>query len=161
MKRSNCKFGSNSLINFSILAFHIFGVWPREHSTPIHTVLIYLFKILCSAGWTIVKCICMRMLEDRVDLISLESSSRCCTTTSLLHIFNVLYNFKNIQKSFDQIREFELSYRESRYTQGNMKTFSTNSVALCVVFVFSALGLAVAAPCIYSISATYFLESVW
>lgn len=159
MKRSNLKFGSNSLINFSILAFHIFGVWPREHSTPIHTAVGYLFKILCSAGWTIVKCVCMRMLEDRVDLISLESSSRCCATTSLLHIFNVLYNFKNIQKSFNQIRE--LSYREPRYTQGNINTFSTNSVALYVVFVFSALGLTVAAPCICSISATYLLESVW
>lgn len=51
------KFGSNSLINFSPLAFHIFGVWPQNQSTIIHVVIVYAFYILCTAGWTVAKSI--------------------------------------------------------------------------------------------------------
>lgn len=158
MKRSNFKFGSNILINLSILAFHFFGVWPRKHSTLIHTVVDYSCQILCSGGWTIAKCISTRMLEHQIDLISLGSSS-IYYTMRCLHLIKVLYNLKNIQKRCNRIREFELSYRESQYTQENIQENLINPVALYVVFAFSALGLA--APCICSISVKYLLESVY
>lgn len=124
--------------------FHIFGLWPRKHSTIIYTVLGYSFHILFSAGWTIAKCIGTAMLEDRSDLILLGPSSLYCIM-SILRIFIFLYNFANIRKSFDQIREFALNDQESRYIQGRITTFSRTSVAY-VVFMFCALGSAVVTP---------------
>lgn len=144
MTSDTLKFGSNSLINFSILAFNIFGVWPRNHSTVIYTIIGYAFHILFSAGWTVAKCIGTTMLEKRSDLILLGPSSLyCCMST--LRIFIVMYNFKNIKRNYDKIIGFEVNTEEFEDTQIKIKRFSRNSVAY-VVFLFSALGSAVFEP---------------
>lgn len=144
MTKVHLTFGSNSLINFSILTFHIFGVWPRSHSTVVYTIMGYLFHILFSAGWTTAKCIGTAMLGKRSDLILLGPSSLYCIM-STIRIFIVMYNFENIKKSYDQITEFAVNDDEFEAIRKKIKIFARNSV-FYVVFLFSALGSAVVEP---------------
>lgn len=144
MTSANLTFGSNRLINFAIFIFHIFGLWPREHSTIIYTVMGYSFHIFFTAGWTVAKCIGTSMLQERSDLILLGPSTLYCIL-SVLRIFILMYNFDNIRKSFIQIRDFELNDQELRYIQQKIATFSKSSIAY-VMFLSGSLGSAILTP---------------
>lgn len=139
------KFGSNSFINFALTAFHIFGVWPRKHSTMLYTIIAFAFHTFFTAGWTTAKCIGTAMLEKRAEIILLAPTS-LYASMSTLRIYIVMFNFKRIKRSFDEITEFELkSDNESDFIRKKVKRFSRTSVAY-VIFMFSALGSALVAP---------------
>lgn len=151
MKSVNLKFGCNTFINLVILAFHIFGVWPRKHSTVIHTVIRYSIRELFSAGWTITKSFSTTMLADPIDLMLLGSSVRCyCTDRTFIRIFKIWFKFENLKKS----------NRDTGCKQRNIKTFFAKSV-LYVVFVFSAIELSDVVPYMCGIGATNLLTSVY
>lgn len=95
MKKVDLIFFSHNLINVSILAFHIFGVWPRKHSTLIHTVIDYSIKLLILAGWTITKSIITNILEDRSDICFLAIFSYFYFTKNSVTVLNV--------RSFNQL----------------------------------------------------------
>lgn len=139
------KFGSNNFINFAITAFHVFGVWPKEYSTQLYTIMAFSFHTFFTAGWTTAKCIGTAMLEKRAEIILLAPTS-LYASMSTLRIYIVMFNFKKIKRSYDEITEFELkSDQESEYIRDKVGRFSRSSVAY-VVFMFSALGSALVAP---------------
>lgn len=79
------------------------------------------------------------MLEKRAELILLAPTS-LYASMSTLRIYIVMFNFKRIKRSFDEITEFELKSDEEReFIRKQVKRFSRSSVAY-VIFMFSALG---------------------
>ncbi len=128
-------FGSNNFINFAITAFHIFGIWPRKHSTIFYTIIAFAFHTFFTAGWTTAKCIGTAMLEKRAEIILLAPTS-LYASMSTLRIYIAMFNFKRIKRSFDEITEFELKNgEESEFVLKNVKRFSRSSVAY-VIFMF-------------------------
>lgn len=139
------KFGSNSFINFAITAFHIFGVWPRKHSTILYTIAAFAFHTFFTAGWTTAKWFGTAKLEKRAELILLAPTS-LYASMSTLRIYIVMFNFEKIKRNFDEITQFELkSDSEADYIRKKVKGFSRSSVAY-VVLMFSALGSALVTP---------------
>lgn len=129
MTTTKLSFGSSRLINFSIFALYFVGVWPHKDSSVMYTVIACLFHIIFTAGWTAAKCAGTAMLDDRSEII-LQGPTCLYCSMSVIRIFITMYNFKKIEKSFDEITEFSLtSAWELEYVQRNMKNFSRNSVA--------------------------------
>ncbi|KAJ6641758.1 putative odorant receptor 71a [Pseudolycoriella hygida] len=85
------------------------------------------------------------MLEKRAEIILLAPTS-LYASMSTLRIYAVMFNFKRIKRSFDEITEFELkSEMESEFIRKLISRFARTSVAY-VIFMFSALGSALVAP---------------
>lgn len=138
-------FGSNKFIDFALTAFHVFGVWPRKHSTILYTIVAFAFHTFFTAGWTAAKSVGTAMLTNRSELILLAPTS-LYASMSTLRIYIVMFNFKKMKRSFDEITEFALKNdQESEYIRKKVKRFSRSSVAY-VIFMFSALGSALVAP---------------
>lgn len=139
------KFGSNGFINFAITAFHVFGVWPRQHSTKLYTIIAFAFHTFFTAGWVTFKWFGTAMLDKRAEIILLAPTS-LYASMSTLRIYIVMFNFLKIKRSFEEITEFQLKTdHEREFVQKKVKRFSRSSVAY-VIFMFSALGSALVAP---------------
>lgn len=130
------KFGKNKLIEISLQLFHVFGMWPKENSTIVYTIVGYIFQVLTSLAWTVAKSIATVMLEKKTELI-LFVPTTVYAYTFISRGFLIMWNHKTIDCSLNSISDLPLTENEYETVQRKMKFFNRTSIFYTTFISFS------------------------
>lgn len=131
------RLGKNRLIEFSLQLLHYFGLWPKNDSTLVYTVVGYIFQAVTSLAWTIAKSIEAAMLEKRSDLI-LFVPTTIYTYSNIYRGFLIMWKHKTINTNLIVVSDLLLTKNEYETTQKKMNFF--NKISL-VYITFISLSL--------------------
>src|SRR6202012_3270723 len=99
------KFGTNRLVKISLAILYWLGMWPRNNSTVIYTIVGYTFQGLTIVAWNIAKCIAAVMLEHKSELV-LYAPACVYSMTSVYRGLIIMWKYKAIDTSLNAISDF-------------------------------------------------------